>query len=149
MVRQKQPGKYGIPNSNLINFLNSLTMLTPIFWIVPAASLVALFFAFFFYKQMMKADEGTDKMRSIAQYVREGAMSYLKQQYKVVAIVFLCMVAVFSIMAYGFDLQNPWVPVAFLTGGFFSAFSGYLGMRTATNASAVQPMLPLNHSMPV
>src|SRR5574344_114145 len=111
-------------------------MLTPIFWIVPLAALVALAFALFFYKQMMKADEGSDKMKTIAGYVRVGAMSYLKQQYKVVGIVFLCLVVVFSIMAYGFDMQNPWVPVAFLSGGFFSAFAGYLGMKTATNASA-------------
>jgi K(+)-stimulated pyrophosphate-energized sodium pump len=110
--------------------------LTPIFWIVPAAALVALGFAYFFYRQMMKTSEGNDKMKTIAQFVREGAMSYLKQQYKVVGIVFLCMVIVFSIMAYGFDMQNPWVPIAFLSGGFFSAFAGYLGMKTATNASA-------------
>lgn len=113
-----------------------MNTLTPIFWIVPSAAVVALGFAYFFYRQMMKASEGTDKMKTIAQFVREGAMSYLRQQYKVVGIVFLCMVAVFSIMAYGFDMQNPWVPVAFLTGGFFSAFAGYLGMKTATNASA-------------
>ncbi|HBL71880.1 MAG TPA: sodium-translocating pyrophosphatase, partial [Bacteroidales bacterium] len=113
-----------------------MNTLTPIFWIVPAAALVALGFAYFFYRQMMKASEGTDKMKTIAQFVREGAMSYLRQQYKVVGIVFLCMVIVFSIMAYGFDMQNPWVPVSFLSGGFFSAFAGYLGMKTATNASA-------------
>ncbi len=113
-----------------------MNTVTPIFWIVPSASMVALAFAYFFYRQMMKASEGSDTMKSIAQYVREGAMSYLKQQYKVVGIVFLCMVVVFSVMAYGFGIQNPWVPVAFLTGGFFSAFSGFLGMKTATNASA-------------
>lgn len=111
-------------------------MLTPIFWIVPLAALVALAFALFFYKQMMKADEGSDKMKTIAGYVRVGAMSYLKQQYKVVGIVFLCLVIVFSIMAYGFDMQNPWVPVAFLSGGLFSGLAGFLGMKTATNASA-------------
>ena len=111
-------------------------MLTPIFWIVPVAALAALVFALYFYKQMMKADEGTDKMKEIAQYVRIGAMSYLKQQYKVVLIVFLCLVGVFSIMAYGFDMQNPWVPVAFLSGGLFSGLAGFLGMKTATNASA-------------
>lgn len=113
-----------------------MSTLTPIFWIVPAASVVALSFAYYFYRQMMKTSEGTDTMKSIAQYVREGAMSYLRQQYKVVGLVFLCMVIIFSIMAYGFDIQNPWVPVAFLTGGFFSAFAGFLGMKTATNASA-------------
>jgi len=113
-----------------------MNTLTSIFWIVPAAAVTALGFAYFFYRQMMKSSEGTDKMKTIAQFVREGAMSYLKQQYKVVGLVFLCMVAIFSIMAYGFDMQNPWVPVAFLSGGFFSAFAGYLGMKTATNASA-------------
>jgi len=111
-------------------------MLTPIFWIVPVAAIAALLFALYFYKQMMKASEGTDKMKEIAQYVRIGAMSYLKQQYKVVGIVFLCLVGVFSIMAYGFDMQNPWVPVAFLSGGLFSGLAGFLGMKTATNASA-------------
>jgi K(+)-stimulated pyrophosphate-energized sodium pump len=111
-------------------------MLTPIFWIIPSAAIAALCFAYFFYRQMMKASEGTEKMKTIAQFVREGAMSYLKQQYKVVGLVFLCLVAVFSIMAYGFNIQNPWVPVAFLTGGFFSALSGFLGMKTATYASA-------------
>jgi len=111
-------------------------MLTPIFWIVPAAALTALCFAFFFYKQMMKESEGSDVMKAIAQFVREGAMSYLKQQYKVVGLVFLAMVVIFSIMAFGFDIQNHWVPIAFLTGGFFSAFAGFLGMKTATYASA-------------
>jgi len=111
-------------------------MLTPIFWIVPLAAIAALLFALYFYKQMMKADEGTDKMKEIAQYVRIGAMSYLKQQYKVVFIVFMCLVGIFSIMAYGFDMQNPWVPVAFLSGGLFSGLAGFLGMKTATNASA-------------
>src|SRR5674476_165773 len=85
---------------------------------------------------MMKQSEGTDIMKQIAQFVREGAMSYLKQQYKVVGLVFLGMVAIFSIMAYGFEIQNPWVPVAFLSGGFFSALAGFLGMKTATYASA-------------
>ncbi|MDD4920900.1 MAG: sodium-translocating pyrophosphatase [Bacteroidales bacterium] len=111
-------------------------MLTPIFLIVPAAALVALCFALFFYKQMMKQSEGSDIMKTIAQFVREGAMSYLKQQYKVVGMVFMVMVAIFSIMAFGFDIQNHWVPVAFLSGGFFSALAGFLGMKTATYASA-------------
>jgi K(+)-stimulated pyrophosphate-energized sodium pump len=111
-------------------------MLTPIFWIIPVAAIAALVFAYFFYRQMMKASEGTEKMKSIAGFVRVGAMSYLKQQYKIVGIVFLCLVIVFSIMAYGFDMQNPWVPVAFLSGGLFSGLAGFLGMKTATNASA-------------
>lgn len=107
-----------------------------LFWGVPVAALLALLLARYFYRQMMKESEGTPVMQKIALYVRKGAMSYLKQQYKIVSIVFLALVVLFSIMAYGFDLQNPWVPVAFLTGGFFSGLSGYLGMKTATHASA-------------
>ena len=111
-------------------------MVTPIFWIIPFASVMALGFAWFFFKQMMKESEGTEPMRRIASFVREGAMSYLKQQYKVVASVFLVLVVLFSIMAYVFHLQNEWVPIAFLTGGFFSGLAGFLGMKTATYASA-------------
>lgn len=111
-------------------------MVTSLFWFVPVASLSALFFAWFFFKQMMKESEGTERMASIALYVRKGAMAYLKQQYKVVGIFFLVITAIFSIMAYGFNVQNPWVPFAFITGGFFSGLSGFFGMKTATYASA-------------
>ena len=107
-----------------------------LFWMIPASSLLALLLAWYFYRQMMGADEGTPVMRKIALHVRQGAMSYLKQQYKVVGIVFIVLCALFAIMAYGFNLQNAWVPVAFLTGGFFSGLSGFLGMKTATYASA-------------
>ena len=107
-----------------------------LFYFVHVASLVALFFAWFFYHQMKKEDEGTPTMKEIAQYVREGAMAYLKQQYKVVGIVFVVLAVLFSILAFGFGVQNKWVPFAFLTGGFFSALAGYVGMRTATYASA-------------
>lgn len=107
-----------------------------LFWLVPASSALALFFAWYFYRQLMKADEGTPQMKKIALYVRRGAMSYLRQQYKIVGLVFLGLVIFFSIMAFGFGLQNHWVPIAFLTGGFFSGLSGYLGMKTATYASA-------------
>ena len=111
-------------------------MITPIFWIIPVASILALVFAWFFFRQMMKESEGTELMAKIARHVRKGAMSYLKQQYKVVASVFLTLVVLFSIMAYGFGVQNEWVPIAFLTGGFFSGLAGFLGMKTATYASA-------------
>ena len=111
-------------------------METGLFWIVPAASVLALVLAWYFYRQMMKESEGTPLMIKIASHVRKGAMSYLKQQYKIVGMVFLTLVILFSIMAYGFGLQNHWVPIAFLTGGFFSGLSGYLGMKTATYASA-------------
>ena len=106
------------------------------FWLVPVASIVALGMAFLFFRSMMKADEGTPRMREIAGHVRHGAMAYLKQQYKVVLIVFVVLAIIFSIMAYGFGVQNPWVPFAFLTGGFFSGLAGFFGMKTATYASA-------------
>jgi K(+)-stimulated pyrophosphate-energized sodium pump len=106
-----------------------------IFLLVPFASILALVFAWFFFKSMMKNSEGTDRMKEIAQYVREGAMAYLKRQYKVVAIVFIILFVLLTIMAY-FNVQNPFVPVAFLTGGFFSGLCGFLGMKTATFASA-------------
>ena len=106
------------------------------FWIVPGAAVLALALAWYFYREMKKEDEGTPTMRKIALHVRQGAMSYLRQQYKVVGIVFACLVVVFAIMAFGFDLQNHWVPVAFLTGGFFSGLAGFIGMKTATYASA-------------
>src|SRR5690554_1039126 len=84
---------------------------------------------------MMRESEGTEKMQTIARYVREGAMSYLKQQYKVVTVVFIILALVFAVMAY-FGLQNSWVPFAFLTGGLFSGLAGFFGMKTATYASA-------------
>ncbi len=107
-----------------------------LFWLVPVSSIVALVFAWSFYRSMKGESEGTPRMKQIAEYVRRGAMSYLKQQYKIVGIVFAALVVLFSVMAYGFDLQNHWVPVAFLTGGFFSGLAGFLGMKTATAASA-------------
>ncbi len=106
------------------------------FWLVPAASVLALLLAWFFYRQMKGESEGTPLMQKIASHVRKGAMSYLRQQYKVVTAVFVVLVIIFAIMAYGFGVQNNWVPVAFLTGGFFSGLAGYLGMKTATFASA-------------
>ena len=107
-----------------------------VFWLVPIASVVALGMAFFFFRQMMAEDEGTPRMCEIALYVRKGAMAYLKQQYKVVGIVFVILCALFAFMAYGLNVQNPWVPFAFLTGGFFSGLAGFFGMKTATYASA-------------
>ena len=109
--------------------------MNPLFYAVPCASIVALLFAFIFYRQMKKQDEGTPTMKQIAQYVREGAMAYLKQQYKVVVIVFVIMAVFFAVLAYVFKVQNPWVPFAFLTGGFFSGLAGFIGMKTATFAS--------------
>ena len=107
-----------------------------LFYIVPAAAVIALSFAWYFFHQMMKESEGTATMKEIAQYVRDGAMAYLKQQYKVVTIVFVILAIFFAILAYGFHIQNPWVPFAFLTGGFFSGLAGFVGMKTATYASS-------------
>ena len=106
------------------------------FWLVPVASVVALGMALCFFRSMMKADEGTPRMKEIAGHVRKGAMAYLWQQYKVVGIVFVVLAVIFAIMAYGFQMQNPWVPFAFLTGGLFSGLAGFFGMKTATYASA-------------
>ena len=107
-----------------------------LFFLVPLASLVALGFAYYFFRQMMKESEGTDMMKEIAEHVRKGAMAYLKQQYKVVTIVFIVLSLFFAVLAYGFGVQNPWVPFAFLTGGFFSGLAGFIGMKSATYASA-------------
>lgn len=112
-------------------------MNTPlIFWLVPLAAVVALCFARYFFVQMKRQSEGTPLMQEIAGHVRHGAMAYLRQQYKVVGWVFLVLVIFFSILAYGFGVQNPWVPGAFLTGGLFSGLAGFIGMKTATYASA-------------
>ncbi|WP_062434329.1 sodium-translocating pyrophosphatase [Prevotella sp. DNF00663] len=107
-----------------------------IFWLVPAASVIALAMAWKFFCDMMKESEGTPRMKEIAAHVRKGAMAYLKQQYRVVGIVFVVLALVFAFMAYVLKVQNPWVPFAFLTGGFFSGLSGFFGMKTATYASA-------------
>lgn len=107
-----------------------------VFWLIPIASVCALGMAWLFFRSMMKEDEGTPRMREIAEYVRRGAMAYLKQQYKIVLYVFIVLAGIFAVMAYGFNAQNPWVPFAFLTGGFFSGLAGFFGMKTATYASA-------------
>ena len=106
------------------------------FWLVPAASILALVFAWRFFAQMIKADEGTDTMKRIAAHVRKGASAYLRQQYKIVIIVFVVITIIFSILAYGLGVQNPWVPFAFITCGAFSGLAGFFGMKAATFASA-------------
>src|SRR5690554_3687112 len=111
-------------------------MLNSIFAIVPLISLLALTFAYVFFRQMMKSSEGTDAMKRIAQHVRTGAGAYLRQQYKVVIVVFIIITIIFSILAYGLGVQNKWVPFAFITGGAFSGLAGFFGMKAATFASA-------------
>jgi K(+)-stimulated pyrophosphate-energized sodium pump len=112
-----------------------MTNIFALFWLLPVAAIVALVFGWFFFKNMMKNSEGTDRMKEIAQYVREGAMAYLARQYRVVGLVFGVLLIILIVLAY-MGVQNPFVPVAFLTGGFFSGLCGFLGMKTATFASA-------------
>ena len=109
--------------------------ITGSWWIAPIGSVVGLVFALVFYKQMLKTSEGTERMREIAGYVREGAMAYLRRQYATVSVVFAILLVLLTLLAV-FGIQNPFVPVAFLTGGFFSGLCGYLGMVTATRASS-------------
>ena len=111
-------------------------MIPNVFWLVPIASVAALVMAWYFFRQMMKEEEGTPRMIEIAEYVRSGAMAYLRQQYKVVLIVFIVLALIFAFMAYVLKVQNEWVPFAFLTGGLFSGLAGFFGMKTATYASA-------------
>ena len=106
-----------------------------LFWAIPIASFCALLFAFLFFRSMKKEGEGTETMRKIARHVREGAMAYLKQQYKIGAIFFVLITMIFAWLAYGLRIQNAWVPFAFISGGFFSGLAGYIGMKTATYAS--------------
>lgn len=113
--------------------MNSIPL---VFWLVPLAAFIALYMAWHFFREMMKCEEGTPRMIEIAEYVRHGAMAYLRQQYKVVLVVFIVLALLFAFMAYVLHVQNPWVPFAFLTGGLFSGLSGFFGMKTATYASA-------------
>ncbi len=107
-----------------------------IWWVAPVGSVVALLFAYVFFRSVVSRDEGTPEMIEIAQAVREGAMAYLKRQYKVVAVIFAVLFVIFLIMAFGMKAQNTVVPFAFLTGGLFSGLCGFFGMKTATQASA-------------
>ncbi|MEK7749859.1 MAG: sodium/proton-translocating pyrophosphatase, partial [Planctomycetota bacterium] len=107
-----------------------------LWWIAPIGALFALFYARKFYKEVMKAPEGNEKMISIASHVREGAYAYLRQQYKVVGIFFIGAFLVLLLISFGLHSQSKVVPFAFLTSGFLSGFAGFLGMKTATSASS-------------
>ena len=107
----------------------------PLFWLAPVAALVALFFAWLFFRDMRRQDSGTEPMRRIGGHVRQGAMAYLRQQYRVMAAVFLLLAGLFALLAFGFGVQSTWLPFTFLCGGLFSAVAGYCGMQTATLAS--------------
>ncbi len=107
-----------------------------LFLIAPAAAVVALFFAYFFYRNIMKLSEGTERMVEIAEAVRKGARAYLKQQYKIVIIFFGIAFVFLGFLSFGLGVQSKWTPFAFLTGGFFSGLAGFIGMVTATLSSA-------------
>ncbi len=109
--------------------------LPAIWWVAPISAVIALVFAAGFYRSMMKADPGNPRMVEIAGFVQEGAMAYLMRQYKVVALVFLALIVIFAVLSL-MGIQDPFLPVAFLSGGLFSGISGFLGMRTATAASS-------------
>ena len=106
-----------------------------LFLLAPIGALAALFFAVLFFRTMKKADAGTERMQEIAGYVKEGAQAYLSQQYKVVSVFFGFAFLFFLFLAFVLKVQSPWVPFAFITGGFFSGLAGYIGMKTATLAS--------------
>jgi K(+)-stimulated pyrophosphate-energized sodium pump len=109
---------------------------TILFVIAPVSAVIALLFAFGFYKKMMTLSEGTEKMVEIADAVRQGARAYIKQQYKIVAIFFVIAALFLAFLSFILGVQSPWTPFAFLTGGFFSGLCGFIGMITATFASA-------------
>ena len=99
--------------------------LPALWWVAPVVSITALMIAYNFYQEMIKANPGSATMQQIAGYVRQGAMAYLRRQYRVVLIVFFVLFVIFAVLAH-FGIQNPFVPVAFLTGGF-----GYFRFRGA------------------
>jgi K(+)-stimulated pyrophosphate-energized sodium pump len=107
----------------------------PLFWIAPLAALLAMFFAWRFFTEMRGQDEGTEAMKRIGAYVRRGSLAYLRQQYRIMIVVFVVLAAVFALLAFGLGVQSPWLPATFIAGGFFSALAGYFGMQTATQAS--------------
>ena len=102
----------------------------------PVGAVVGLLFAAVFYKEMKRREVGNETMETIAGYVREGAHAYLKRQYWAVAVVFVILAVLFALMAFVLKVQSKLLPFAFLTGGIFSALSGYIGMTTATYASS-------------
>lgn len=110
-------------------------MVPTIFWFVPVAGLLALLFARILFVQMKKRDSGNKRMQEIAGLVQNGAMTYLRQQYKVVAVVFVVTGIFFAIAAYGFNLMSRYTPFSYLTGGIFSALAGFIGMLAATHAA--------------
>jgi len=113
-----------------------LADLVPWQWVLaPIGAVVALVFAWLFFHQMMKVDEGTETMRRIARYVREGANAYLRRQYRVIVVVFAVLAAIFVLLATQ-GMMRPLMPLTFVAGGLFSGLCGWIGMRAATQGSA-------------
>lgn len=110
-------------------------MIPVYFWSIPVIAIIALFFAGLFYRQVSKMPNGNEKMQHIAGLVSRGAMAYLKQQYKIVIIVFIFLSILFAVAAYGFQAQSNWTWVAFISGGFFSGLCGFFGMKASTKAA--------------
>ena len=98
-------------------------------------SVAALLFAVFTAKKVLKFSEGTDKMQKQAKAIRRGANAFLKRQYKIVGIFFAVLFVILCVMAI-LKFLTPYVPFAFVTGGFFSALSGFIGMKIATASNA-------------
>ena len=104
-------------------------------WIVLAASICGLAFAMYKFFWVKKQPEGTKEMANISAKIRKGAMAYLKRQYKTVGIFFIVMLIIICVMA-AFGLLTWFVPFAFVSGGFFSGLSGFIGMKIATYANS-------------
>ncbi len=107
-----------------------------LFALAPVSAILALVFAYGFYRKIMKLGEGTERMAEIAEAVRQGAKAYLRQQYKIVVIFFAIAFVFLAFLSFGLKVGSAWTPFAFLTGGFFSGLAGFIGMTTATLASA-------------
>jgi len=113
----------------------SSSVVSILWWIAPLSSFLALITGAILYYKALKYDEGTTRMKTIAGHVRDGAMAYLFRQYKVVFVVFLILMVIFGALALS-GMLNPFLPVAFLPAGFFSALCGFIGMKAATDASS-------------
>ena len=105
-------------------------------WVTWIGSVAALLFALILALSVLRKSPGSATMQELSRAVLEGATAYLKQQYKVVGLFFLLLFVVLAIIAYGLRLLSPFVPFAFITGGFFSALAGYIGMSIATRANS-------------
>jgi K(+)-stimulated pyrophosphate-energized sodium pump len=104
-------------------------------WLTWVGSIAALGFALYQAISVLRKDPGTAAMQEISKAVQEGAMAYLKQQYSVVGLVFVGLFVLLGILSFGFGFISPFVPFAFITGGFFSGLSGFIGMSIATRAN--------------